>query len=335
MNDLISVIVPVFNIADYLRNSIESLLRQTYGNLEIIAVDDGSTDNSLEVLQEIARMDPRLRIIHQENGGVSSARLSGVSAASGDWIGFMDGDDWVEPDMYEHLLQNALKYQADISHCGYRMVFPDRVDFYFNTGKLLKQNSRDAVWELLGGSFEPSLCNKLFRRSLLQRYLLEINHNTVIRINEDLLMNFYLFRFSQQSVFEDFCPYYYMARKGSAVKSSIKSYKLEDPIKVRRILMTETEEDPELYACCYDNYVACLIRTATIAKKGKNKDIQACITTARRNLKAAIPDFLRNPFCSKKLKLFSSWASIWPESYRIVHHIYGEVTGINHKYEIK
>ena len=102
----ISVIVPVYNTEKFLNNCIESILNQTHKNLEVIIIDDGSTDNSPAICDEYAKKDSRVKVIHKENGGVSSARNAGLDIASGEYIGFIDGDDVIEPDMYHFLLAN-------------------------------------------------------------------------------------------------------------------------------------------------------------------------------------------------------------------------------------
>ena len=102
--DTISVIVPAYNIGSYLGRSLDSLLAQTYPSLEIIVVDDGSTDNTAEVMGAYAAKSEKIRTIFKENGGVTLARLRGVQESTGDWIAFMDGDDYVEPQMYARLL---------------------------------------------------------------------------------------------------------------------------------------------------------------------------------------------------------------------------------------
>ena len=334
MSELISVIVPVYNIAPHLRRSIQSILGQTYQNLEIIAVDDGSTDDSYAVLLELAEADHRVRVLRQENGGVTSARLRGVREARGEWIGFVDGDDYIEPEMYQRLLDNAINYHAQLSHCGYQMVFPTRVDYYYNTGRLAKQDSREALKELLGGSYEPGLCNKLFRKSLFNSILVENKMNHSIRINEDLLMNFYLFCEADQTVFEDFCPYHYMVRKESAATSELKPYKMRDPGLVRRILMDETKMDAELYGLCFSSYIAYLKRVSTMDLRNRSEEITACILDARKELRSHLPEIRKANSLSKKEKYLSIWAVLWPESYHVIHHLYGEFTGTNHKYDV-
>lgn len=238
MADLISVIVPVYNVAEDLPRCLDSILRQNYPNIEIIAVDDGSTDHSGEILDQYAGKHPGIRAIHKENGGVTSARLRGVQEASGEWIGFVDGDDEIDSDMYQRLLENAVRYDAEISHCGYRMVFPDgRVHYFHNTGLLAKQDKTTAMKELLSGArIEPGLWNKLFRKTLFSSLLRDNWMPMDIKINEDLLMNYYLFSAAEQTVFEDRCPYRYIVRSTSASRAKLNKHKIYDPIRVKEII---------------------------------------------------------------------------------------------------
>ena len=111
-NPLISVIVPIYDVESYLPKCVESVLRQTYTNLEIILVDDGSPDNSGKICDDFAARDPRVRVIHKENGGLSSARNAGLDAAHGEYITFLDSDDWIAEDAYEHLLSVLRKYDV-------------------------------------------------------------------------------------------------------------------------------------------------------------------------------------------------------------------------------
>lgn len=334
MDVLISIIVPVYNISGYLRASIESILKQTYKNIEIIAVDDGSLDDSLRILRDLAAEDKRIHVLHQNNQGVTVARLTGLSVARGEWIGFVDGDDIIEPNMYECLLGNALKYKADISHCGYQMVFPDRIDYYYNTGLIQRHIQQEALVRLLGGETEPGLWNKLYHKTLFEKSVLEARMNKTIKVNEDLLMNYYLFRESRYSVFEDFCPYHYQVRKGSAATSPLNGYKLQDPIRVCEILVNETKGDKDLHTICVSNLATKLIRTA-IRPKSENEEISECIRNARRQLHLLLPQLRKNPDISLRIKVLAEWATISPVSYRWIHRLYGEMTGKIHKYDVK
>jgi glycosyltransferase involved in cell wall biosynthesis len=233
----ISVIVPAYNIAPWISRSLDSLLAQTHKDLEIIVVDDGSKDNIREVLAGYCGKYPNIRAIYKENGGVTSARLRGVAEATGDWIGFMDGDDYVEPQMYARLLENALEAGAEISHCGHRILFSDgRVEYVHKSDAVRIQERRTGLWELLDNrEVSLSLCTKLYRRELFRG--IEEWTDKSIKYNEDLLMNYYLFSRAERAVFEGVCPYHYILRQDSASCKGISENYIFDPIRVRQLLL--------------------------------------------------------------------------------------------------
>ena len=235
MSPLISVIVPVYNLEAYIQNTLESLFSQTHKELEVITVDDGSTDNSPRILDNYVSHEPRLHVIHQVNGGVSAARNAGLAVATGDYIGFCDGDDEVEPDMYERLLTNLLKYDADISHCGMLTKGLDgKVRYFHNTGVLEIHSREEGLLEVLKGEkVEPSLCNKLYKKKLFNGFQFEPS----IKINEDLLANVQLFQKAKKTVFEDVCLYHYLRREDSASKSAISEKHIFHPLKVREKIL--------------------------------------------------------------------------------------------------
>ena len=233
----ISVIVPAYNIAPWISRSLDSLLAQTHKDLEIIVVDDGSKDHIREVLDGYCEKYPNIRVIYKENGGVTSARLRGVAEATGDWIGFMDGDDYVEPQMYARLLENALEAGAEISHCGHRILFSDgRVEYVHKSDAVRIQDRRTGLWELLDNrEVSLSLCTKLYRRELFRG--IEEWTDKSIKYNEDLLMNYYLFSRAERAVFEGVCPYHYILRQDSASCKGISENYIFDPIRVRQLLL--------------------------------------------------------------------------------------------------
>lgn len=332
MSEKISVIIPAYNIEAYLPRTLDSVLAQTYGNLEIIVVNDGSKDNTAAVIDAYTNKDSRIHAILKENGGVTSARLCGVAQATGDYIGFVDGDDYIEPQMYERLIENLKKHNADISHCGYQMVFPSRVDYYYNSGNLILQENDRPCADLLEGSFvEPALYNKLYRRELFVGLEEWMDKN--IRINEDLLMNFYLFRQTQKAVFEDVCPYHYILRKGSAATSVLNEHKLRDPLKVLQILLAETEENPAWNRIITRRLIYQLISTATLHARNQKELILPYRKEARKELRRRLRYALNT--CGTKLKIMALWAAIWPWSYGFVHRAYAKATGVDKKFEIK
>lgn len=123
MGGLITIIVPIYNAETYMQRCVDSILDQTYKNLEIILVDDGSLDNSALICDEYVKQDNRVKVIHKKNGGAADARNSALDIAYGDYIGFVDSDDWIEPDMFEVLIEDAVANNADISCCGYYKVY--------------------------------------------------------------------------------------------------------------------------------------------------------------------------------------------------------------------
>ncbi len=332
-NPLISIVVPAYNSAKYISRCLDNLLSQDYRNFEIVVVNDGSKDNTGSIIDKYASEYDCIKAVHQENQGVTAARLNGVCNSSGEYIGFVDSDDEIEPDMYVLLVENALKYSADISHCGYSMVFPSRVVDYYGTGVVIEQDDQKGIYDLLeGAKIEPGLVNKLFKKDLFRSLLNDNKIDKSIKINEDLLMNFYLFRESQKSVFEDVCKYHYMVREGSAATSSINKHKLSDPLQVRKIMLGECSGLPECQYVLRRSISYILISLATISINPNKDLILPYRKNARRELRKLLPEILREQSLSLKIK--SLWASFLPTSYRLVHEIYMKITGLDKIYDV-
>ncbi|MCR5059123.1 MAG: glycosyltransferase family 2 protein [Clostridiales bacterium] len=160
---MISIIVPVYKVEKYLRTCVDSLLSQTYKNIEIILIEDGSPDRSDVICDEYQKKDPRVKVIHTENHGLSAARNLGLQAARGEYIGFVDSDDWIEPDMYEHLLFSLEQNHADISVCAvyneYRKSTLPRYEVVDNVYR-----GNDAIGALIRGQLCNAVWNKLFKK---------------------------------------------------------------------------------------------------------------------------------------------------------------------------
>lgn len=317
-NDLISIIVPVFNLENELPRCLNSVLAQTYQNIEVVVVDDGSSDNSADVMRLYASKDRRVKPVFQANGGVTSARLHGVKESSGQWIGFVDGDDEIEPDMYKHLLKNTAAYHADISHCGYQMCFEDgRIHYFHNTGYLAQQDKTTALKELLSGSrIEPGLCNKLFHKNLFHSLLHEEIMPFDIKINEDLLMNYFLFSAAEQTVFEDWCPYHYIVRGASASRAKLNEHKIYDPIKVKEIIRKDAPT--ELHDAARQAYLNTCINTYH-ALLGSGSKYQKDLSYVR-NLIAEESDVFST--LGKKRKLMANMIVHVPGIYRPLYAVY-------------
>lgn len=169
---LISVIVPVYNVQDYLERCVTSLLNQTYHNLEIILIDDGSTDDSLMLCKGLSEKDARIRILSQSNQGVGAVRNLGVSMATGQYLGFVDGDDWVDVDMYESLLNLILKQGADVACCAHYREMDGGVKVVGGGTGILEFSCQEAFEALRQERFILNfLWDKLFKRELFSEIL--------------------------------------------------------------------------------------------------------------------------------------------------------------------
>ena len=165
---LISVIVPVYKVEKYLNQCIESVLAQTYQNLEIILVDDGSPDRSGEICEEYAKKDTRIRVLHKSNGGLSTARNTGLQIISGAYIAFLDSDDYLAPDMYETLYRELIENDADIAVCGFVKIFEDghtEIENAFEKKELFSGKELLDVF-LVDDKIGSQSCNKLFNAKL-------------------------------------------------------------------------------------------------------------------------------------------------------------------------
>lgn len=319
MNDKISIIVPIYNLEKYIKRCIESILCQTYQNIEIILVDDGSTDNSRVIIGELVQSDNRIKGLYKKHGGVTLARLAGVKVATGEWVGFVDGDDEIENDMYEVLLRNAIEYNVDISHCGYQMIFADgRVNYFYNTGCIYLHDRKMVIKELLEGTMiEPGLCNKLFKKILFNELLCENKIPTEIRINEDLLMNYFLFSQIEKAVFKDICKYHYIIRYNSASRQELNNNKIFDPIRVKQIIVENSEIETIPYAKkAYMSTCVNVYNSLALTKGSEYKNEKKQVRNTLRLHKAWIY------LLSKKQKILAGMILYIPFCYPIIYKVY-------------
>ena len=218
-NPKISIIVPIYNCERYLARCLDSIKSQTYENIEVIMVDDGSSDGSAEIAESYAKKDDRFHYYYKENGGVSSARNYALDNATGEYIGFVDGDDEILPDMYELLLSLILDNGADVSVVS-PMVAIDGKKLSFEDDATVKVfSSENAVKEALRGTlFAGHLCLKLFKASLFE----EIRLREDIAICEDLIAVYETFAKCERIVFADLHKYIYYTNSDSAINATFK-----------------------------------------------------------------------------------------------------------------
>ena len=330
-NIKISVIVPCYNIREYLPRCIESILAQTYKNLEIILISDGSTDGTDEVIREYVKKDSRIIPVFKQNSGVSDTRNRGLDIATGDYIGFVDGDDYIEPEMYETLLKNAIENNADISHCGYQMVFPSRVDYYYNTGKKVIQDNKKGIRDIIVGDYvEPSPCIKIYKKNIVNNLRMPPN----IKINEDVIFNFYAFVNSQKSVYEDLPFYHYILRKGSAATSKINQNKLFDPVRVRKEIFEFSLKnlDNEIQSVAYSSYLNSIINLYRVVSNSKLKEYKEDSFILKRQIKEIKGNFMLSKRVKTERFLFFHCTGLLMFTYKIYDKFLSKNTN---KYEVR
>jgi len=169
MEPLISIIIPVYNVKQYLKKCVDSVIAQTYKNIEIIIVDDGSTDGSSSLCNEIKNDDNRIKVYHKQNGGLSSARNFGIDKAKGEYIGFVDSDDYIDNDMYEVLLDLAEKNNAEMSMCALYDVYGDKIRRINNNITSETVGREEAIRMVLEAEVvSVTAVNKLYKKELFR-----------------------------------------------------------------------------------------------------------------------------------------------------------------------
>lgn len=224
MNKLISVIIPVYNVADYLKICIDSVLKQSYNNLEIILVDDGSTDISGNICDDYALKDNRIVVIHKENGGLSDARNAGMQIATGEYIAFVDSDDFIHKDMYRTLKELLEQYDADLAIAnwvGFTNGQEDKIKDR-RTGKILTLKNQELLQFLIHGKssykISYSVWDRLYKRELIQDFCFPKG-----KCYEDVLWSAQIFHKAVKGVYIDKSLYYYRRREDSIVGKDSKS----------------------------------------------------------------------------------------------------------------
>lgn len=223
----ISVIIPVYNGEEYLKDCIDSIRYQTYSNLQIIIVNDGSTDSTDMICEQYARVDKRIQIVNKKNAGLVAARKTGIEYASGKYIGFVDADDWIDKDMYESLLNVMEKYKCDLAGSGTYRQFGEEYNIDKNmisAGVYYREEMEQEVipYMLYNGTYfqmgvRPNVVNKLFRRDLLKSILEKVPDN--ITNGEDVAITYTYLLYSQAVCLMDNAYYHYRQHSGSMSQS--------------------------------------------------------------------------------------------------------------------
>ncbi len=275
-NSLISVIVPVYNSGIYVDRCIKSLVNQTYKNIEIILVDDGSTDNSGVICDSWAEKDSRVKVIHKTNEGVAKARNVGLANICGRYICFADSDDYLEKNMIEFLLNQLLENNADISVCNYQ-INDEKIEYY----KSEIISPFDALKKICVGNYRYGVVwNKLYKKELFDGVQFEN-----LACCEDMVANYFVFKKANSIVQNDTKLYHYYQNENSIVHGAFNA-KFFDAILSKKIIM-DLEQGSDLYPYVLKGFItSCFVALSGIVTSkncaDKYESIRHCIVKNRK-----------------------------------------------------
>lgn len=249
MEKLISVIVPIYKVKEYLERCIESIVNQTYQNLEIILVDDGSPDSCPVLCDNWKKKDDRIKVIHKKNGGLSDARNEGMKIATGDYISFVDSDDWIGKEMYHCMVQALENYDADICECNYL-----KTDKMQHTEEMIENNfqlldNMEALEKLLKEEVAPVVWNKIYKREIMIDLFFKVG-----KYNEDEFWTYLALDQAEKIVKIDTVLYYYFYREDSIIHETY-SIKRLDGLEARFERMNYLKKYPRLNGLAKRNLV--------------------------------------------------------------------------------
>jgi glycosyltransferase involved in cell wall biosynthesis len=320
MKPEISIIVPIYNVEPYLRKCLNSILEQTFTNFELILVNDGSTDKSAFICDEYAVKDDRVKVIHKDYGGVSSARNVGIKLARGNYIGFVDSDDYIEKNMYKILYHACIDSKSDIAICklgrevNSELTNNDIGEFYIK-----EFNNQEALRELFKGIlYRFSLCNKLFNKTMFNNIRFPEG-----RIHEDLSTTYKLFGNSNKSIYINYIGYIYIKQQNSILTSTFSEKRLDALIGWDEIMTYMFNNYPQLannfvssfsYGCIDNIYY---ILSQVVKKENKIKYLDQLKKHVRKYYK----EIINNSTLSFKSKLLLTFISFNPALFLFSYEI--------------
>lgn len=223
----ISVIIPIYRVEQFINECIDSVIKQSYSNIEIILVDDGSPDRCGLICDEYLQMDSRIKVIHKENGGLSDARNKGIDVATGSYIVFIDSDDYIDSDMISFLYNGIIRENADIFCCNRYFTYDNKKEIYGKQNIYNSMNSEEAIYSICHTGYQGHC-------AYAKIYKIELFNNIRYpkgKINEDVYTTYKLFDRAQKIVYDSTPKYYYRQRNNSITKSKKVNYDIIDASK--------------------------------------------------------------------------------------------------------
>jgi glycosyltransferase involved in cell wall biosynthesis len=302
---MISIIVPIYKVEQYLVKCLDSILNQTYKNLEIILVDDGSPDNCPTICEEYANKDERIKVIHQKNGGLSAARNTGINNVSGEYIAFIDSDDYIHERMYEILYKNLKEKKADISVCKFiKVTNSEQMNNPIGQEKIDIFNNMEAMENLYNEWYLPTVIawNKLYKKDLFQTVKYPVGE-----IHEDEFVIHHILDNVKTVVYSDAPLYFYRQRDTSIMGEPYNLSRL-DEIKAykERMLFFEKKGYLDLQAQAYRGYLDSLILNYNLVKKYYSKEREVYCKLRRDFMEGYLNSSIVLPIKARTVfKLFS------------------------------
>lgn len=293
----ISVIIPIYNVENYLKRCIDSVINQTYKNLEIILVDDGSKDNCGKICDEYAKVDSRIQVIHKINGGLSDARNAGLKVATGDYIYYIDSDDYIDNDMLEIMKKNLEKYNADISICGiYKEC--ENGNYTLKRNNVIEiMNSKEALIKLNSfSSFDMAVWNKLYKK-----YIVDGIEFPFGKKSEDYFVMYQYFDRASNIVVIPESKYHYIQRENSISRGkNITHDYIEGSLRQKEFITAKYPDISYVGNTAYAfSYIATYNRYIKNNVKLSNENIKLFRSEVRNYLK----DILKNNYIASTKKL--------------------------------
>lgn len=312
MKPEISIIVPVYKVEAYLKKCIDSILSQTFKDLEIILVDDGSPDECGKICDEYAEKDSRIRVIHKENGGLSSARNAGLDIAAGKYVGFVDSDDWIEPDMYEILYKITEENKAEIGVVTSKIIYSDRISITGIHG-LVIHNKLEAMKEVIvSGLYDEVVWTKLFKKEVIgkERFKTGI-------IYEDTDFTYRVIDKCSKVVSLGKPLYNYVKRENSAMDKAVKEINLDGIYIYEEMYRFIMSNYPELKEDVLIKFVnTMLINLNHLCKTVKTDKVEEKILLVSEKLNRYFTESLFIKSYPKNIKILLFLLKINPKLYR-------------------
>lgn len=320
MNDLISIIIPIYNVEKYLKHCINSVIRQTYSNIEIILVDDGSTDNCRKICDDFKILDSRVKVIHKENGGLSDARNIGIDNSSGKYIAFLDSDDYISKYYIEVLYNSLINNESDLSECDYLEVDNDNEEINLNINNMNRYTYNYTGIEMLNNLYSTDAvinviaCNKLYKKELFDNIRYPKG-----KIHEDEATTYKIFYKIKKATIVRVKLYFYRKNPNSITRKEFNLNRLVIlEILKDRIDFFELNKEFELRDKTIKMYLDTLIRLYWKCKKNLNYETKWTRKKLIKEYRANYNAIIMSKYIKAKSKLVMLFKLFFPNIYGII-----------------